>query len=110
LFAKGSVSSIRRAMRFSLADALFYALMVGSGEVYFLADAVRLGATALEQALVITLPLCVGTLGPLLALGLLGLSAVISSLGVVRNCARLGPRSWSTQVEVARSESRCNQP
>ena len=72
MFAKGSVSSIRRAMRFSLADALFYALMVGSGEVYFLADAVRLGATALEQALVITLPLCVGTLGPLMALGLLG--------------------------------------
>lgn len=62
----------RRAMRLSLADALFYALMVGAGEVYFLADAVRLGATSLEQALVITLPLCVGTLGPLMALGLLG--------------------------------------
>jgi len=46
--------------------------MVGSGEVYFLADAVRLGATALEQALVITLPLCVGTLGPLVSLTLLG--------------------------------------
>jgi MFS family permease len=59
-------------MRLSLADALFYALMVGAGEVYFLADAVRLGATSLEQALVITLPLCVGTLGPLMALGLLG--------------------------------------
>lgn len=61
----------RRAMRLSLADALFYALMVGAGEVYFLADAVRLGATSLEQALVITLPLCVGTLGPLMSLGLL---------------------------------------
>ncbi|MGB5683620.1 MAG: MFS transporter [Polyangiales bacterium] len=59
-------------MRLSLADALFYALMVGAGEVYFLADAVRLGATSVEQALVITLPLCVGTLGPLLSLGLLG--------------------------------------
>jgi MFS family permease len=59
-------------MRLSLADALFYALMVGAGEVYFLADAVRLGASSLEQALVITLPLCVGTLGPLLSLGLLG--------------------------------------
>jgi len=66
------VSYTRRAMRLSLADALFYALMVGAGEVYFLADAVRLGATSLEQALVITLPLCVGTLGPLMALGLLG--------------------------------------
>lgn len=59
-------------MRLSLADALFYALMVGAGEVYFLADAVRLGATPLQQALVITLPLCVGTLGPMLSLGLLG--------------------------------------
>ncbi|MFZ1864024.1 MAG: MFS transporter [Polyangiales bacterium] len=59
-------------MRLSLADALFYALMVGAGEVYFLADAVRLGATPLEQALVITVPLCVGTLGPLLSLALLG--------------------------------------
>lgn len=58
-------------MRISLADALFYALMVGAGEVYFLADAVRLGATALEQALVLTVPLCVGTLGPLASLALL---------------------------------------
>ena len=59
-------------MRLSLADGLFYALMVGAGEVYFLADAVRLGATPLQQALVITLPLCVGTAGPLLSLALLG--------------------------------------
>jgi MFS family permease len=66
------VTYTRRAMRLSLADALFYALMVGAGEVYFLANAVRLGATSLEQALVITLPLCVGTLGPLVSLGLVG--------------------------------------
>jgi MFS family permease len=33
---------------------------------------VRLGATSLEQALVITLPLCMGTLGPLASLALLG--------------------------------------
>ena len=63
---------MRRAMRLSLADGLFYALMVGAGEVYFLADAVRLGATPLQQALVITLPVCVGTVGPMLSLGLLG--------------------------------------
>ncbi|MGB5695187.1 MAG: MFS transporter [Polyangiales bacterium] len=67
-----SATSARRALRLSLADALFYALMVGAGEVYFLADAVRLGATSLEQALVITLPLCVGTLGPLMSLAVLG--------------------------------------
>ena len=59
-------------MRLSLADALFYALMVGAGEVYFLADAVRLGATPLQQALVITVPLFIGTLGPLMALAFLG--------------------------------------
>ena len=59
-------------MRLSLADALFYALMVGAGEVYFLADAVRLGATPLQQALVITVPLFAGTLGPLMALAVLG--------------------------------------
>lgn len=59
-------------MRLSLAEALFYALMVGAGEVYFLADAVRLGATALEQALVITVPLCVGPIGPLASLAILG--------------------------------------
>lgn len=72
MFEQVSVASTRRAMRLSLADALFYALMVGAGEVYFLADAVRLGATSLEQALVITLPLCVGTLGPLMSLAVLG--------------------------------------
>lgn len=59
-------------MRLSLADALFHALMVGAGEVYFLADAVRLGATTLEQALVVTVPLCVGTVGPLISLALIG--------------------------------------
>lgn len=63
--------SRQRAMKLSLADGVFYALMVGCGEVYFLADAVRLGASPLEQGLVITLPLCVGAAGPLLALAIL---------------------------------------
>lgn len=61
-------ADVRRALRLSVADAFAYATMVGLGEVYFLADAIRLGATSLEQALVVTLPLLLGSAGPLLAL------------------------------------------
>ena len=42
-----------------------------TGEVYFLADAIRLGASPLEQGLVISLPLFVGSAGPVFALRLL---------------------------------------
>ncbi len=38
-----------RAMRLSALEGVAYALMVGFGETYFLADAVRLGATTLKQ-------------------------------------------------------------
>ncbi len=55
-------------MRLSLFEGAFYALMVGFGETYFLADAVRLGASALEIALVVSLPLFLGAAGPLLTL------------------------------------------
>lgn len=58
-------------MRLSLVEAVFYALAVGIGEVYFVADAVRLGASRLEQGLVVTLPLCVGSLGPFVSLAAL---------------------------------------
>jgi predicted MFS family arabinose efflux permease len=58
-------------MRLSLLDGAAYALMVGFGETYFLADAVRLGATRLQQGLVVTLPLCAGALGSVAALALL---------------------------------------
>jgi predicted MFS family arabinose efflux permease len=58
-------------MRLSLLEGAAYALMVGFGETYFLADAVRLGATRLEQGLVVTLPLCAGALGSVAALALL---------------------------------------
>lgn len=59
-----------RTMALSLLEAAFYAVMVGAGEGYFLADAVRLGATAVELGLVTSLPLFVGGLGPLPALAL----------------------------------------
>jgi len=45
--------------------------MVGIGESYLVADALRLGASVFQQGLVVTLPLLVGALGPLLALRLL---------------------------------------
>lgn len=60
-----------RAMRLSRIDAAVYALMVGLGEAYFLADGVRLGATPTEIALLVGLPLAVGASGPILALRLL---------------------------------------
>jgi len=60
-----------RAMALSLVEGVFYALMVGFGETYFLADAVRLGASTLEQGLVVTLPLFTGAAGSLLALRLM---------------------------------------
>jgi len=60
-----------RAMSLSRIDAGVYALMVGLGEAYFLADAVRLGATPGEIALLVGLPLALGAAGPILALRLL---------------------------------------
>lgn len=63
--------AVRRSLRLSIYDGMTYALMVGLGETFFLADAIRLGANTLELGLVVTLPLCVGGLGPLLALRLL---------------------------------------
>lgn len=58
-------------MKLSMIEGIFYALMVGTGEAYFVADAVRLGASVLAQGLIVTLPLCVGALGPLLTLAVL---------------------------------------
>jgi MFS family permease len=55
-------------MSLSLLEAVFYAVMVGAGEGYFLADAVRLGATKVQMGLVVSLPLFVGGLGPLAAI------------------------------------------
>jgi hypothetical protein len=60
-------------MRLSIYEGALYALMVGVGEVYFLADAVRLGASAAEIGLLSGLPLAIGAVGPLAALRLLGL-------------------------------------
>ncbi len=58
-------------MALSSVDAFVYAVMVGLGEAWFIADAVRLGADASEIALLVGLPLAVGAAGPLLSLRLL---------------------------------------
>jgi len=63
--------AVSRAMRLSVVDGVFYALMVGCGESYFLADGVRLGGTSLELGLIVTLPLFTGAAGSALALRLL---------------------------------------
>ena len=62
----------RRAMRLSILEGCVYALMVGFAETYFLADAVRLGASAVEQGLTVSLPLLTAGLGGILSLRLLG--------------------------------------
>lgn len=66
-----SHADTERAMRLSLWDGALFALGIGFGETYFLADAVRLGASALQIGLVVGLPLCAGALGALLSLRLL---------------------------------------
>ncbi|MGD8396005.1 MAG: MFS transporter [Candidatus Eiseniibacteriota bacterium] len=62
---------VRRALRLSIAEGMCWALMIGLSEAYFVAAAVRLGAGPLELGLVVTLPLCLGAAGPLMALGVL---------------------------------------
>ncbi len=66
-----SAEALNRSMGLSKLDAFAYAVMVGLGEAYFLADGVRLGATAVEFGLLVGLPLAIGAIGPMIALRLL---------------------------------------
>ncbi|MDF1799200.1 MAG: MFS transporter [Planctomycetota bacterium] len=66
-----SDATLERAMVLSKLDALAFALMVGLGEAYFLADGVRLGASPMQIALLVGLPLAIGALGPILSLRLM---------------------------------------
>ncbi len=63
---------IERTMRLSVWEGTAWAIMVGLGETYFIADAVRLHASALELALTITLPLALAGAGPLTVVAFLG--------------------------------------
>jgi MFS family permease len=64
-------ADLARSLRLGVIEGVCWAVMIGFGETYFLANALRLGANTLEQALVVTLPLALGAGGPLLALRLL---------------------------------------
>ena len=64
-------TDLQRALRLSLAEGSAWALMVGLAETYFIAVGVFLGATPLQLGLVVALPLALGGVGPLGALGLL---------------------------------------
>ncbi len=63
--------TLRRALRLSVLDGCAWALMVGLAETYFIAIAVHLGASPVQLGLVVTLPLALGGLGPLVTIGLL---------------------------------------
>ncbi|QDU83401.1 Major Facilitator Superfamily protein [Planctomycetes bacterium Pla163] len=62
---------VQRGLRLSVAEGAAFAIMVGLGETYIIADAVRLGASTLMLGLLVSLPLFVGSLGPFLCLRLL---------------------------------------
>lgn len=83
-----SAEAIERGMRVSVVEGLAFALMVGFGELYFLADAVRLSATPFQQGLVVILPLFVGSLGPLLSLRVLSRLATRKPLVVAASLAQ----------------------
>jgi MFS family permease len=60
--------ALRRPLALSVWEGVCFAFMVGVGENYLVADALRLGASTFELGLVVTLPLLIGALGPLAAL------------------------------------------
>lgn len=62
---------VQRGLRLSVGEGAAFALMVGLGETYIIADAVRLGASTLMLGLLVSLPLFIGSLGPFLCLHLL---------------------------------------
>lgn len=53
----------RVAMRRSVAEGGFYALMFGFAELYFVPDGVRMGASSIEVGLLVGLPLAAGAMG-----------------------------------------------
>lgn len=61
----------RRSLFLAVPEGMLYAGMVGFAEQWFVVDAIRLGASAFEQGLIVGVPLFVGALGPMLAVRLL---------------------------------------
>lgn len=52
----------RRTLLFSILDGVFYSIMVGAGETYFIPYAIELGASNSVLGLLIALPILVGSL------------------------------------------------
>lgn len=85
-------------MRLSVVEGCLYAIAVGFGELYFVADAVRAGASPILAGLVATLPLWLGAVGPLLVLWMLGRGVrrrSIVVLAVLAQTTVLGLLAWS---------------
>lgn len=66
-----SAPQLRRSLTLSIIEGGCYAVMVGFGEAYFVADGVRLGGTGLQLGLLVGLPLAVGGVAASLGLSLL---------------------------------------
>ncbi len=79
-------SLVRKGMHLSVLEGVAFALMVGLSEVYFVADAIRLGASTTSVGLVVTAPLFVGALGALLSLPLLARARTRKPLVVAAAC------------------------
>jgi MFS family permease len=91
-------TDLDRSLRLGIVEGICWAIMVGFGETYFLANALRLGATTLEQALVVTLPLALGAAGPLIALRLLYTASrrrpIVVSLTALQSAVLLAMAAW----------------
>lgn len=92
-------------MRRSFVEGSFYAVMVGLAEMYFVPDAVRLGAGAVEVAWLVGLPLAFGALGAAVGLRALGwwgrprpvvVFGVIAQALVLLGLAVAELRAWTT--------------
>jgi len=64
--------ALRRSLRLSVAEGSVWALMVGFAESYVIAIGVFLGASPVQIALLVALPLALGACGPVASLVLLG--------------------------------------
>jgi MFS family permease len=86
-------------MRLSVLEGGLWALMVGSSETFFVADAVHLSASATELALVVGLPLATGSLGSLGGLRLLRWLGrrrpLVASAAALQSLNLLAIAAWS---------------
>jgi len=94
---------LRRALKLATIEGVLYALMFGLAESYFMADAIRLGSSAWEVALLMGVPLLVGGMGawvsvplaealarrrPLVLAGVFGQALVLFGLSFVEALGR----------------------